>query len=291
MKQYGIIGYPLGHSLSPLVHNRAFADLGVDASYEAWPTPPGELEAFMAAARARPIAGLSVTIPHKTGVAAYLDGVSAGAARAGAVNTVYWRAGRLLGENTDVSGFVAPLAALPRLPSSALVLGAGGAARAVLAGLAGLGVKRVTLTNRNPDKAEALAREFAVEAAPWDARGEIRADLIVNATPLGMAGPDVLETPYPAQRFTPGAIAYDLIYNPGQTRFLREAAAAGCAVIGGLDMFVEQAAGQFKLWTGLELPRRTTREILEEALTKGCAPGPRPPGAKGLCPLDPHRGR
>jgi shikimate dehydrogenase len=220
----------------------------------------------MARVRAEPIAGLSVTIPHKTAVMAYLDGVSELAARAGAVNTVYWRDGKLLGENTDVPGFCAPLEALPRLPSSALVLGAGGAARAVLAGLARLGVPRVTLSNRNPDKAADLAREFAVQVAPWEARGEIVAELVVNATPLGMAGPGVKETPYPAGNFRPGMIAYDLIYNPGQTRFAREARAAGCAAIAGLSMFIEQAAGQFALWTGLELPRQATREILVDAL-------------------------
>jgi len=266
MKQYGIIGYPLGHSLSPLIHNRAFADLGVEASYAAWPLAPGELDAFMARMRAEPIAGLSVTIPHKTAVMAYLDGVSGTAKRAGAVNTVYWRDGELLGENTDAPGFCAPLMELPRLPGSALVLGAGGAARAVLAGLAGLGVTNVTLANRNPDKAAALAREFGVQAAPWDARGEIAAELIVNATPLGMAGPGVNETPYPANNFRSGMIAYDLIYNPGQTRFLREARQAGCASIAGLAMFVEQAAGQFRLWTGLDLPRATTRDLLVNAL-------------------------
>jgi len=276
MKQYGIIGYPLGHSLSPLIHNRAFADLGVEASYAAWPIAPGDLAAFMATVRAEPISGLSVTIPHKTAVMAYLDGVSGTAERAGAVNTVYWDGGGLLGENTDVSGFMSPLLELPRLPSSALVLGAGGAARAVLAGLAGLGVKSVTLANRNPDKAAALAREFHIRAAPWDLRGDIAAELIVNATPLGMAGPGVNETPYPGQCFRPAAIAYDLIYNPGQTRFLREAGEAGCETITGLAMFIEQAAGQFRLWTGLELPRQTSREILVEALS-----GPRPEPRRG----------
>jgi shikimate dehydrogenase len=266
MKQYGIIGYPLGHSLSPLIHNRAFADLGVDASYAAWPLPPGELEAFMASVRTLPISGLSVTIPHKTAVMRYLDGVSGTASRAGAVNTVYWRGGELLGENTDVSGFVAPLKELPRRPSSALVLGAGGAARAVLAGLTGLGVTCITLTNRNPGKAAALAREFKTTVTTWDNRGEIPAELIVNATPLGMAGPGADQTPYPAQSFGPGMIAYDLIYNPGQTRFLREAREAGCTTITGLPMFIEQAAGQFHLWTGLDLPRQTTRDLLIKTL-------------------------
>jgi shikimate dehydrogenase len=266
MKLFGIIGYPLGHSLSPLIHNRAFADLGVDARYEAWPVEPGGLAAFMASVRERPIAGLSVTIPHKTAVMAYLDGVSETAARAGAVNTVYWREGELLGENTDVPGFLAPLRGLPRVPGSALVLGAGGVARAVLAGLAELGVARVAVTNRNPDKAAVLAREFSVATTPWDDRGGVEAELIVNATPLGMSGAGAGETPFPAERLRPETIAYDLIYNPAQTRFLREAAQAGCRAIPGLPMFIEQAAGQFKLWTGKDLPRQTTKDLLVTAL-------------------------
>lgn len=268
--QYGIIGHPLGHTMSPALHNWALARAGLPGVYQAFPVEPGALPAFMARARTLPLAGLSVTIPHKVAVMALLDGVSARARRTGAVNTVYWDNGRLLGENTDVPGFLAPLRALDAVPGCALVLGAGGAARAVLAGLAELGVARVLVCARSLPKAEALAAEFAAAALPWDQRASARADLVVNTTPLGMRGTGQDQSPWPDDApLGPGQVAYDLVYNPRRTVFLTRASATGARIVDGLEMFLHQGLEQFRLWTGqtFDLPgaRALVGGLLEQA--------------------------
>jgi len=262
---FGIIGHPLGHTLSPLVHNWGFARLGVKAAYMAFPTPPERLADLVAAVRALPVSGLSVTIPHKEGVMPLVDEITEQARLAGAVNTLFWKNGKLVGDNTDVDGFLAPLAARPR-PKSALVLGAGGAAKAVMAGLGMLGVKEVTVTNRHAERAEALARTFGAQPLDWEKRLEARADLVVNTTPLGMSGQDQARSPYTGHAWTPDQTAYDLVYNPARTTFLDEAQKAGAATIGGLEMFVGQAAKQFRLWTGKELPQDQAADLVRQAL-------------------------
>ncbi len=264
-KLFGIIGHPLGHSLSPVLHNWAFQELSLPYVYCSWPVAPDSLEQFMAAVRVLPIAGLSVTIPHKQAVRAFLDGESDSAAAIGAVNTVYWRDGALLGENTDVSGFLAPLRG--RKFSSALVLGAGGASRAVLAGLRDLGVKEIFLTNRTASKAQQLADEFSAVFVPWEERAGCAADLLVNSTPLGMKGDNQTKSPWPASHFTPGQVAYDLVYNPQQTLFLAQAGEKGLECIDGLSMFVAQAALQFELWTGQQLPVQGARSLVQQQLS------------------------
>lgn len=262
----GIIGYPLGHSLSPLLHNWAFRETGVAGAYMAWPMPPEGVDDFMAAVFALPIWGVSVTIPHKSAVMKYCEDLSTRARAAGAVNTLHWKKGHLVGENTDVEGFLAPLAALGIKPASALVLGAGGAARAVIAGLREWGLRGITATNRSPEALRALCAHMRCRGVPWEERTRIESELIVNCTPLGMLGERQDETPWPAESFRRGQIAYDLIYNPGRTRFLREAREAGCAVISGLEMFLHQAAAQFRLWADEELPLESARGLLKQAL-------------------------
>ncbi len=263
-KLFGIIGHPLGHSLSPVLHNWAFQELQLPHVYCSWPVAPESLEAFIAAVRVLPISGLSVTIPHKQTVRAFLDGESDSAAAIGAVNTVYWRDGALLGENTDIRGFLAPLQG--RKFSSALVLGAGGASRAVLAGLRDLGVKELFLTNRTAAKVQKPAEEFGAVCVPWEERTGCAAGLLVNATPLGMKGDNQNKSPWPASCFMPGQVAYDLVYNPQQTVFLAEAAEKGLECIDGLSMFVGQAALQFQLWTGQQLPVQGARNLVLQQL-------------------------
>lgn len=268
---YGIIGYPLGHSQSPRVHNTAFQAQKLAKVYLAWPTTPEHLPDFMSAVRALPIAGLSVTIPHKESIIPLLDAITPAAGLVGAVNTVFWQDGALCGHNTDLAGFMAPLHG--KKLSSALVLGAGGAARAVLAGLQALGCANIVLTNRTLATAMALAHAFQGEiklnVVPWEERIQVRADIIINATPLGMLGENVTQTPYPAAAFAKGerGLAYDLVYNPLHTRFLQEAAATGWAVQDGLYMFVAQADEQFTLWTQQPLDRSATRKLVLESLT------------------------
>lgn len=266
-KLYGIIGHPLGHTLSPVLHNWAFGELGVPAVYLAWPLPPESLPDFLQAVRILPVSGASVTIPHKEKVHAGVDRLTDRARRIGAVNTLFWREGLLWGENTDVTGFMAPLTTLLHPLEPALVLGAGGACRAVLEGLKELGVREILLANRTRERAEALAREVpGVRVLDWEERHEPQPALVVNSTPLGMAGDMVGETPYDGARLRRDLTVYELIYNPLQTRLVREAKAAGCRIITGLDMFLGQGAEQFRLWTGREFARAKAREVLLAAL-------------------------
>ena len=263
-----IIGHPLTQTLSPLLHNWGFARLGIHAAYLAFPTPPERLEAFIRAVRALPIAGVSITIPHKEAVMPFLDGVSDAAKAASAVNTLVWEDGRLMGHNTDLTGFVAPL--LERLESlalkRALVLGAGGAAKAVLAGLEQLGIADVVVANRSLERAEKLAARFNARAVAWEERVDVCADLVVNATPMGMTGKALDESPLSPGYWKPGHVAYDLIYNPRETLFLRQAREANAQTIDGLTMFAAQGAAQFKLWTGRDLPLDEVHELLARTL-------------------------
>lgn len=273
MQLFGIIGHPLGHTLSPLVHNWGFSRYGLDARYEAWPTLPEELPVFMERLRQTPIEGASVTIPHKTTVMALVDEVSEMGQAAGAVNTLYWRDGRLVGDNTDVEGFCRPLVMRGVSPRRGLVLGAGGAARAALLGLKKFGGEAVAVTARRFEQADALAREFGATAVPWDARAAFGADFVTNATPMGMAGRFEGESPYPADALSPGMTVFDLVYNPYATRFAADAAAAGAVVVPGMEMFLYQAVEQFRLWTGRVLPDDELRALLMEALYGRPKPG------------------
>ncbi len=272
----GVTGFPLGQTLSPLLHNWAFARLRLAGAYHAWPQPPEALAAFVAAVRTLRVSGVSVTIPHKERMIPLLDGITPAAQAVGAVNTLFWREGALRGDNTDLEGFSAPLRNRPPC-GLALVLGAGGAARAVLAALRQLNVPERILAARDPAKAAPLAREFGCRVLPWAERASVRPRdngfWVVNTTPLGMAGHQRTETPYPVFPPAPAAggpeyLAYDLVYNPLQTRFLAEAAAAGWAVQDGLSMFVVQAAAQFRLWTGREFPLDEARAVVLEGLKR-----------------------
>jgi shikimate dehydrogenase len=269
---FGIIGHPLGHTLSPLVHNWGFSRFGIDGHYEAWPTPPEDVAAFVERMRAMPIEGASVTIPHKTAVMAFVDEVTELGRAAGAVNTLFWREGRLWAENTDVEGFCRPLVVRGLAPRRGLVLGAGGASRAAVLGLTRLGSGLVGVTARRFEQAEALAREFGVVAVPWEARGEFGADFVANATPMGMAGRFEGVSPYPAQALGPGVTVFDLVYNPYRTRLAGDALAAGASVVPGMEMFLYQAVEQFRLWTGRLLPDDELRLLLEKALYGGALP-------------------
>lgn len=260
-RAFGIIGWPLGHTMSPALHNWGFAQLGLDARYEPWPLRPEDLPAFMGRVRETPIHGLSVTIPHKRAVMPFLDRVSDRAEAIGAVNTLYWDDGELCGENTDVIGVVAPLRTLDPLPRPALVLGAGGAARAAVAGLLELGLE-VAVSNRTRAKGESLAADFGVPCVDWDARMDDEWGLVCNTTPLGMSGHLADRTPFDADRLRPDAVAYDIVYNPLKTRFLAEAEAAGRRTISGLEMFLHQGLAQFRLWTGRDMDEDGARNLL-----------------------------
>ena len=259
---HGIIGYPLGHSLSPLMHNTAFRTLGLPGVYLSWPVEPGRLPAFMDAVRLLDIRGCSITIPHKVDVLPLLDAMTDGVREMGACNTLYRDGEKICGENTDVIGFMAPLRAHRLSPETrVLLLGAGGVSRAAVAGLRRLGLTDIAVTNRRRERAEALAEEFGLSSIPWEARGDVRADLVINTTSLGMTGAQERETPYPSEGFRGTGIAYDLVYTPFRTRFLHEAEAAGWNTLSGLDMFIAQGDAQFRLWTGRRLPPEAVEAV------------------------------
>ena len=273
---YGVTGWPLGQSLSPLLHNTGFAALGINALYMKWEVPPHKLPAFVESVRLLNIRGCSVTIPHKVELLPLLDEVSPLAMRVGAANTIYWQSERLCGENTDVAGFMAPLAGVPLAGADILLLGAGGAARAVAAGLVSPAPHdrpaHIYVATPSDKSHLPLAEEFGLTPLLWQNRHEPAPLLVINTTPLGMRGKAEDDTPYDfslAAQCAPSGntatLAYDIVYNPLETRFLREARAAGRRCISGLEMFFGQGDAQFRLWTGQGLPPES-RRALETAL-------------------------
>ena len=261
----GIIGSPVGHSASPAMHNRAFAELGLDFVY--LPLEVEDIEEFitrMVRSTTREmdwnLQGFSVTIPHKTSILPLLDDLDQSAREVGAVNTVVIRDGRLIGYNTDAQAFLEPLASIHTLAGAkCAVIGAGGAARAVIHGLLQSNAK-VSLFARSVDKSRALAQSFGINASPIESLSSSDAAVIINTTPAGMRGHSEGTSVVPRAALRGRHIAYDLVYNPAETRFLADARAEGCQTIGGFEMLVAQAALQFALWTGRAAPIDAMRE-------------------------------
>ena len=260
---YGVVGSPLTHSVSPAMHNAAFRAAGVDAVY--LPLAASSADDFTMFATALGVQGVSITIPYKVDLFQRADEVDALSRKVGAVNT-YRRDGlRWEARNTDVSGFLAPLAGRLNLRGArAAILGTGGAARAVAVALGSAG-SHVTVYGRNRGKAKDVA---ALAAGIWEAFPVVPQswDLLVNTTPVGMF-PDVDDTPF--EGTFDGRVVYDLVYNPMETRLLKEAAAAGCDVIGGLDMLVAQAEDQSEWWIGSRPPAGLMRQAALRVLNSG----------------------
>ena len=270
----GIIGSPVAHSASPSMHNRAFAELGLDFVY--LPFDVADLGEFFDRL-VRPstreldwnLRGLSVTIPHKSAVIPLLDEVNERAGKAGAVNTILVSKGRLIGHNTDVQGVMEPLEKKCRLDGvSCGVIGAGGAARAVIYGLMERGAL-VSVFARNVEKARDVCESFGVGISPIESLASSDVSIIINTTPVGMRGHSEGSTPVPSEALKGRLIVYDLVYNPVDTRLLIDAKAAGCQTISGLEMLIAQAALQFELWTGKKPPMD---EMRRAALLKIMAP-------------------
>jgi 3-dehydroquinate dehydratase/shikimate dehydrogenase len=268
----GLIGSPVAHSVSPQMHNAAFKALDQNAVYI--PFEVDSLSAFVSR-MVRPqtreldwqLRGLSVTAPHKTTIMEHLDFVEASARESGAVNTIVVDEKGLSGFNTDVVAFVLTLTeklgALDGLRCA--VIGAGGAARGVLRGLRQAGAQ-VTLFARDAARALPLVEKFAVSFATLAGARFDGFDVVVNTTPLGTRGPLEEETPAAAEQLTGARFVYDLVYNPRETRFLREARQAGCETMNGLPMLVAQAAEQFRLWTGMDAPIKLMHEAAQTAI-------------------------
>jgi shikimate dehydrogenase len=266
-----VIGDPVRHSLSPVLHNAAFAAADLDWVYVAFEVAPGRAAAALDAVRVLGIDGLSVTMPHKADVARAVDRCSAVAERLEAVNCVVRRNGSLVGENTDGAGFVASLradAGFEPAGQRCLVLGAGGAARAVVLALAEAGAREVAVVNRTRERAEAAA---ALAGPVGVVRGPEAADdavLIVNATPVGMAGSatEGANGPLDPRRIGPGQIVADLVYHPLRTPLLEMAEARGATQVNGLGMLLHQAGLAFELWTGEHPPIEAMRVAVMERL-------------------------
>lgn len=261
---YGVLGRPIAHSLSAAMHNAGFDALKLNAAYI--PLEAADVADFRRFADATGLQGASVTTPFKIDVMSMVDEVSPLASAVGAVNTIVVSGGRWIGTNTDVDGFLEPLSRRTACRGlRATILGAGGAARAVAFGLLREGAD-VTITARRADAAANVARAVGARVSEWPpAPGSW--DLLVNATPVG--GPAVTGSPIAsANQLTPGGIVYDLIYTPNPTALMQDAARAGCAVIGGLEMLVAQAEQQFELWTGQRPPAGLFAEAAAEAIRK-----------------------
>jgi shikimate dehydrogenase len=263
----GVIGYPVAHSFSPAMHNAAIAALGVDFCYVPFPVHPERVGEAIRGMRGLGIRGLNVTIPHKLAVMAHLDEIAEEARAVGAVNTISLEPdGRLVGHNTDVYGFMTALRERlcpGRLPAEVVVLGAGGAARAVVYGL-GMSpeVERIAILNRTADRAERLAEDMGkltgkrIESGSHsEQRTALRdAGLVVNVTSLGMH-PNVSTSPVTDPGVLHSGLAvFDTVFNPLETALMRQAGSAGSRCLGGLHMLVHQGARAFEIWTGLKPP-------------------------------------
>jgi shikimate dehydrogenase len=268
-----LIGYPLGHSLSPKIHTAALNACGLEGSYSLFPIPPEDTQALkdlLTRIRTGELHGLNVTIPHKQNVIPLLDELTPTAKAIGAVNTIYLRENKLIGDNTDAAGFLSDLKKFTGdrrlvIGISALVLGSGGSARAVVYALLNDGW-HVTIAARRVEQAQELSRQFkstkAIELNLSTFKPS-NLQLIINTTPIGMT-PNVDQSPLPENMtLSKDTVIYDLVYNPRETKLVKDARAQGLSATTGLGMLIEQAALAFKLWTGHNPPRDVLRTAAE----------------------------
>lgn len=257
---FGVVADPVSHSKSPQIHNRAFQARRIDAVYLPFRVAPTALGEWMKLAEKVPVAGFSVTIPHKQRILRHLDVIDPLARRIGAVNTVWRKAGKWRGTNTDVAGILRPLEKHIRLSRAHILLaGYGGAARAAAFALRDAGAQ-LTITGRKLASAKSLARFVGANTLALSEAEKQHYDAVVNATSVGMH-PQSGECLF--QKRIPGELAFDMVYNPHETLFLARAREQGCAIIHGCEMFLEQAAQQFEIWTGESAPRAVMRRAFE----------------------------
>jgi shikimate dehydrogenase len=271
---YGVIGNPIGHSLSPVMFEAAFKELNIDATYVAFEVKENQLKQAIDGVRSLGISGLNVTIPHKVAVMEFLDEIDPLAKQLGAVNTIVHEDNKLIGYNTDGEGYLEAL--LPVLPKPlkemrVLILGAGGAAQGVALTMAIYGVKEMCISNRTVSKAEELAKECSslTSASSLPIRlAQARLtefDLIINTTSIGMT-PNVDQMPLSLGMIARGAVVSDLIYTPSKTRWLKDAEQRGAIIQNGLEMFVNQGAIAFEKWTGEVAPRKVMKKEVMDKL-------------------------
>ena len=262
---FAVFGNPISHSLSPQMHNQAFATLDYNGIYLAFRIE--EIEKGMAAVRTMQFKGVSITIPHKVSVMKYLDQIDASAVGIGAVNTITNHNGFLRGSNSDGIGAIRALEEKIAIQSKhCVIIGAGGAARAIGYELSAHGVQ-VTIVNRSISKGEKLAADLKASFKPLSDFKKTSAQILINTTPVGMT-PYQTACPLATSVIQPGMVVMDIIYNPLQTQLLKSAQAKGCLTIDGLAMFVYQGGAQFELWTGLKPPLSIMRASVCKALEK-----------------------
>lgn len=275
-KLAGVCGWPIHHSLSPVLHNHWLRELGIRGAYIPFMVKPWEAQQAFTSLKKTTISGVNVTLPLKTDAFNAADETTEDAQRIGAANCLYVRRGKLIAHNTDLEGFSDPLRARRSHTDfkgmTALVIGAGGAARAVIAALIGMGLPEIILINRTDEKAEALVSQVGLPsfyAVPWANRklAVKRAGLIVNASAAGMSGYPALDLSLSGAAKT--TLVYDLIYTPEVTPLIAEARAKGLETVGGLDMLIGQARPSFQLFYGQPAPSFDPSDILRRALLSG----------------------
>jgi shikimate dehydrogenase len=260
---FAVIGNPVSHSLSPVMHNAAFAHLKYNGVYVAFKVK--DISNAVCGIKALGIKGVSITIPHKVSVLALLDQLDESAEKIGAANTIVNRQGELIGFNTDCSGAVKALAEKTAIrEKKVIIIGAGGAARAIGFGIISAG-GRVTIANRSIDKGAKLALDLNSEFKPLSELKQIDGQILINTTPLGMT-PNIDDMPVNKNSLKKEMVVMDTVYNPLKTRLLREAESIGCLTVDGLSMFVYQGALQFELWTGKKAPMDVMKKAVQEKL-------------------------
>ena len=275
IQKLAVIGDPIAHSLSPVLQRFLIRHFALPFTYEALHIRANDLPKMMQHLRDGEFRGLNVTIPHKQAVLPFLDEVDETAARLGAANTIAVEKNKLIGYNTDVAGFLRSLKAAGISPSgkNLFVLGAGGAARAVIFALLKTGVQKIFLCNRSAERAQALLAAFATDNRPqyvrWPERlnwlQNNKIDIVINATSIGMH-PQLNESPLPPAAFSPYMIAFDLIYNPLETAFLRAAAETGAKTVNGLGMLIDQGVAALEIWSQRKFDLRGIYANLENEL-------------------------
>lgn len=266
--RFGVLGHPVSHSLSPMMHAAAFRELKINATYERFDVPSEELPAFIQRVRKEKIDGLSVTIPHKVSIMDLLDGVEDSARQLGAVNTIFWRDGKLVGDNTDWHGAMTALAeSIDSTGKSVVVLGTGGAARAMCYGLRQRDARELVVLGRDADKLAYFQHAFQAETDTFDHLSLYEPDIIVNTTSLGMHGASENESPVPMGWFQyRQPVVFDIVYTPRETVLLRDARAAGCRTVEGVGMFVWQGVAQLAKWLDREIPPAVVSVMRETVL-------------------------
>jgi len=267
-KLYGIIGNPVSHSMSPAIHNAAFKEKRLNNIYV--PLKVADIDTFMREYRKIDFHGFSVTIPHKESVLPFLDNIDDTAGKIGAINTIVNQNGKLIGYNTDCMAAVMGLECSLTETDETLnnkkisIIGAGGAARAIAFGLKEKGCN-ITIFNRTIKRAEKLSHDVQCRFENFEEIHKLDSDILINTTPIGMF-PNIDQTPIPKKILKEGMVVFDAVYNPTETRLLREAKEKRCHTVNGLSMFINQAAEQFRLWTNIDPPIELMSKVVKEML-------------------------